>query len=628
MFVRLDRFKGLTFSGLLLLGTLLLPGQVGAEEPQENHATARLQVDGEPPAVERVSVLVHLDPSLQRSAVEREDVRAFAANQGGLVKYEYKVVLPNVLNLRDIPVSAMAGLENLPGVIRVEEDRFHENVIKLAESTTLIRGMQSQIAAAGLAADGSGVRVCVCDTGIDTNHIMYADRIDFDASYDFHNDDPDPEDDNGHGAHVAGIAVGRTGLSTSFCNSSQPFQGVAPEATLIGVKILNKRGGGYTSRIIAGIDHCADQSPTGGRADVINLSIGTGQFTGADCDGQHSWADAANDAVDAGVVVVAASGNECFTNALSSPACGSKVMAIGATYDYPNCHDTGTSVNWGCCSDSGIAIDDVVCFSNQSDSLDVAAPGSNIYSAYIGQPAQNDPGNGITAKSGTSMASPQVAGLAALIIGVDPSLTPAQVRQIIRDGAIDLGPAGFDRGYGHGRIDVINSLSLISGCITDGDCDDGLVCNGAETCDLVTGICQAGTPIDCDDGVSCTSDTCNEPSGSCSSTPDDTLCDDGLFCNGVETCDAGLDCLAGTEPCTLGEVCLEDSDTCCTSSTEVCNDGVDNDCDDLTDCDDSDCSADPDCDCQLGQPGDPCSSNADCCSDKCRGRPGGKTCKA
>ena len=246
MLVRLVRFKGLTFTGLLLLGTSVLPfpAEVLAEEPQERQPTARLQVDGEPPPVERVSVLVHLDPSLQRSAVQRADVRAFAANQGGFVKYEYKVVLPNVLNLRDIPVTALLALQNLPGVTSVEEDKYYPDLVKLDESTPLVNGLQSQISAAGLSADGTGIRVCVCDTGIDTDHVMYASRIDFAASFDFHNNDPDPEDDNGHGAHVSGIAVGGTGLTVNFeppvCDGNEPFQGMAPEASLIGVKILNE----------------------------------------------------------------------------------------------------------------------------------------------------------------------------------------------------------------------------------------------------------------------------------------------------------------------------------------------------------------------------------------------------
>jgi serine protease AprX len=235
-----------------------------------------------------------------------------------------------------------------------------------------------------------------------------------DTSYDFHNDDPNPDDDHGHGSHVAGIAVGRTGLFFGHCGENLPFQGVAPGATLIGVKVLDRRGGGSDSNIIVGINHCADQSPSGGRADVINLSIGTGQYDGT-CD-SHSWAAAANDAVDAGLVVVAAAGNEGYPSALASPACGSKVIAVGATYkdNYPNCEDATDEFVWcldllcfSRCTDTLPRQDGPVCFSNNSEYLDVAAPGSVIWSASTAGAWS------VTTMSGTSMASPHVAGLAA-----------------------------------------------------------------------------------------------------------------------------------------------------------------------------------------------------------------------
>jgi len=79
----------------------------------------------------------------------------------------------------------------------------------------------------------------------------------------------------------------------------------------------------------------------------------------------------------------------------------------------------------------------------------------------------------------------------------------------------------------------------------DSYCDDGLWCNGFETCDALDD-CQAGTEVDCSDGVDCTLDSCNEQTDSCENNPDNTICDDGLFCNGIETCDALDDCQDGT----------------------------------------------------------------------------------
>ncbi len=518
-----------------------------------DHENGRARAQG------RVSVLVYLEPAQARGLDAKPAVRQFAAERQGYVKYEYDTVLPNVINVRNIPQDQVAALSQILGVTKVELDEYHPNLVRLHDATPLVRGLQSQITAAGLSATGAGIRVCVTDTGIDSDHVMYASRIDTAAGYDFYNDDTNPEDDHGHGSHVSGIAVGRTGLSVDFgCGAgSEPFQGMAPQATLIGVKILNASGGGYDSDIIAGINYCADQSPSGARADVINMSIGTGSYTGP-C--THSWAVAANNAVANGVVAVAASGNENRTNSMGSPACGADVIAVGATWkaDYPTCEDPTTNWYWGVCTDLSPNQDQIVCFSNESDYLDVAAPGANIWSASIAAG-----GGSITGMSGTSMASPMVAGLAALILSADPSLTPAEVRQIIRDGAVDLGAAGFDRAYGYGRIDAINSLQLVGGtpCTSDPECDDGLWCNGTETCNLGTGQCQPGTAPNCEDGVACTDDSCNEATDSCDNVANDANCDDGLFCNGGETCHATLDCQAGTDPCG-GEPCNEATDTC------------------------------------------------------------------
>ena len=570
------------------------------EEQIADHEIGRARAQG------RVSVLVHMDPA--KGPNPRAAVRAFAAANQGVVRYEYDTVLPDVINVRNIPEGRLNALAAIPGVTRVEKDEYHENVVRLHDSMPLIRGLQSQITGAGYSADGTGVRICVVDTGIDSDHVMFSARIDASAGYDFYNNDPDPEDDHGHGSHCSGIALGRTGLTWDPCGTGAvPFQGVAPNATLIGAKVLNSSGGGFDSDIIAGINHCADQSPSGGRADIISMSIGTGNFTGP-C--SHSWAVAANNAVANGVVAIAASGNENNSNSMGSPACGADVIAVGMTWknDYPTCEDATTNWNWGICVDFAPQTDDVGCFSNESDYLDVTAPGANIWSASIAAG-----GGSITGKSGTSMSCPTVAGLAALVLDLDPSLTPAEVRQIIRDGAIDMGPAGFDRAYGYGRIDVLNTLALVGGgCSSDPECDDGVYCNGAETC--VGNACQAGTAIDCNDGVGCTDDSCNETTDSCDNVANNANCDNGLYCDGTETCHATLDCQAGTAVnCNDGVGCTADS---CNEGTDTC-DNIPNDavCDDGLYCNGAE-SCDALFDCQAG-PAINCSDGVGCTDDSC-----------
>ncbi len=92
-------------------------------------------------------------------------------------------------------------------------------------------------------------------------------------------------------------------------------------------------------------------------------------------------------------------------------------------------------------------------------------------------------------------------------------------------------------------------------------CDDALYCNGIETCHPIDG-CQPGSSVHCDDGVTCTIDSCDEDLDTCVYLPDDSACDNGVFCDGIESCDPLMDCVFGTDPC-LGQVCNESEDSCC-----------------------------------------------------------------
>jgi len=521
----------------------------------------------------RYSVLVHLNPAADQpragglASDVRTGVREFGRVRNLEVRHEY-TILPNVLNLHGLTQADIDALAKMPGVDKVELDEL--KFINVHDSLPLIRGLESQKAAAGHSARGTGTRVCVIDTGINASHVMFAGKIDTAAGWDYLNNDSNPADDHGHGSNVAGIAAGLDGFNVNFGTcGAEPFQGVAPGATIIAIKVCGASGC-PTSAIVAGINRCASTTMPGGQADVINLSLGGGQFSGT-CDSDTS-AIAVNNAVAAGVTVVAAAGNNGFTNALGSPACASQAIAVGAVYDsdFPNCQDADTSFTWclnsfctSTCTDSApVQVDERICFSNRNANLDVSAPGGGSWSAGIASATS------VIEMFGTSQASPHVAGLAALILGVDPSLTPAQVKQVIQDGAIDLGTAGFDNNFGWGRIDVINSLDLVGGgCSTNPECDDGLFCNGAETCNA--GSCQAGTPPNCNDGVACTTDSCNESTDSCNNTPNNGACSDGLFCNGAETCHATLGCQAGTAPnCNDGVACTTDT---CNESTDSCN---------------------------------------------------------
>ncbi len=507
----------------------------------------------------RVSVLVHMAPDADKQAC-----RQFARNKGGTVKFEYRL-LPNVINLTDIPVNSLEDLRSAPGVVKVEPDELlHE---QLNDSTPLMAGLQSQLQAAGVTKDGTGSRVCVIDSGVNTQHDLYKDRIDFAASIDLFDNDPDPQATSNHGPHVSGIAVGGTGFlfDAGGGNGPESLQGVAPGATLISVRAGagGLLGGGFpTSIIIAAIDHCTDPTLPNGPADVINLSLGSGLFNGP-C--TTTLAQAANAAVADGVVVVAASGNDGEPNGIVSPACGADVIAVGATSDddYPNAEFGPEEGLLNSCRFSfELDEDDIACFSNGGAQLDLTAPGGFIVSAASS-------GQTSTAGlSGTSMASPQVAGLVALILSIDPGLTPEGVRTLLHECTVDLGAPGFDTTFGHGRINVLTAAKLASSCIVDSDCDDGRFCNGLEAC--VAGNCVLSSNP-------CAGQFCDDVVDACVPCIANQQCDDGLLCNGRELCDSGV-CIPGTGTMCSGTVA-------CDPMTNTCGSCADNfDCNDLDPC--------------------------------------------
>lgn len=278
---------------------------------------------------------------------------------------------------------------------------------------------------------GTGVVIAILDTGVDTKHIELQDSIIKTKSF-----KGSPKDDNGHGTHVSGIITGN-GVFEISNNKGFPSPnratGVAPEAGIIVGKVCAKRGC-FTSDIAAGIEWAVAEG-----ADVLSISIGGDPIAGDDCDGNY-LADKANWAVDNGVVVVVSSGNDESSTGVSSPACGSKVIAVGAVDQ----------------------LDAVADFSNSGPALDIVAPGVGVLSTYSCDAAGDCGFYWYAWMSGTSMAAPHVAGAAALVLQSHPLFSVDQVKDALYNTAIDVGSRD-----GNGRVDVLGAVNYLSAPVTE-----------------------------------------------------------------------------------------------------------------------------------------------------------------
>ncbi|MGK5678063.1 S8 family peptidase [Actinoplanes sp. URMC 104] len=273
------------------------------------------------------------------------------------------------------------------------------------------------VSAAWPKSTGAGVVVAVLDTGVDAKHPDLAANLV--SGYDAVADTAGvATDGNGHGTHVAGTIAAATGNGVGV-------SGIAPDTKIMPVRVLGADGSGYMSDTAEGIIWAADHG-----ANVINMSLGSGSKVTA-------VSNAISYARSKGVVVVAAAGNERAQGSPTSyPAADAGVIGVAAT-------------------DSS---DKVAGYSNAGSYVDVAAPGSGILSTY---PTALGGKTGYATMSGTSMASPHVAAVAALLKAYNRNLTPDQVESALESSAVDLGTAGRDNDFGYGRIDAVAALGAV-----------------------------------------------------------------------------------------------------------------------------------------------------------------------
>ncbi|MGH9870399.1 MAG: S8 family serine peptidase [Candidatus Polarisedimenticolia bacterium] len=465
----------------------------------------------------------------------------------------------SIVVLHGVPRSWIPNLAAHPRVAMVEQPVMQTTLDVGARAVrSLPSATFSPQTAAEIGIDGTGVTIVIMDTGVDngggpgiTHSALPAARNAAlpEGGFDGCAAPPaygDPDDLTFHGTHVAGIAVGGAYVDVG---SGLTLKGVASGAHYADVKVCCGLFCPAVA-IAAGFDAILDKKvPWDIR--VVNMSWGglCGITNGLD-----AFSMFANALADAGIVPVASAGNSGF-GGLCSPCAGDKVVCVASD------NDVGTVP----------LTDDVIsAFSSRGprpsdgdgdplDELkpDLAAPGSLILA-----PANNTVAGSMTL-SGTSMASPHVAGGAALAIQGRPGLPPSAIKTVLKQTAADMADMDggsfpgldplYDTAFGEG---ILNAFAAAS-CASDAECQDGDACNGAEVC--VAGVCQPGSPPDCDDGSICTVDSCSPLSGCLNIPAADAEIPSGLD----RTCSTADD-----------NVTLFGPDGFCNTADDTCGDGV------------------------------------------------------
>ncbi len=331
---------------------------------------------------------------------------------GGEIRYQYDIVPAIAAKL---PQKAIAALSRNPNIEFIEPDGIASIV---SETTPWGVNRVNAPDTHALGFTGDGVKVAIIDTGVDHKHPDLA--ANYLGGYDFVNRNSDPMDDHSHGTHVAG--------TIAALNNDIGVLGVAPQVGYYALKAADSSGRCSWSDVIASIDWAVKND-----ADIISMSLG-GSYS-------STLKAACDSAYNSGVLLVAAAGNT--GGSVLYPAAYDSVIAVSAT------SSNNVRPSW----------------SSYGPQVELAAPGVSIYSTM--------PGSSYAFKSGTSMAAPHVAGVAALLLSTDVSGTsydlnnngqwdPAELRARLHSTATDLGEPGKDDYYGYGLVNALAAVSNLS----------------------------------------------------------------------------------------------------------------------------------------------------------------------
>lgn len=261
---------------------------------------------------------------------------------------------------------------------------------------------------------GKGIRIGILDTGIDYTHPDLSKN--YKGGYNFIDNNTDAKDHNGHGTHVAGIIAAE--------DNDIGVVGVAPDAYIYSIRILDYAATGTASDITAGLEWCLNNN-----MQIVNMSLGA-------CEDSISVKRVIDILYDNGILLIAAAGNSGngmgTGDSIDNPARYNSVTAVGAT-----------DIN-----------DNRASFSSTGPKLEISAPGKDIYSLL--------PGNKYGSLSGTSMASPHIAGVAALVMSAYPGMSNIQTRIRLQITAqnISKGPFEAKSWFGYGLVDAVKAVSI------------------------------------------------------------------------------------------------------------------------------------------------------------------------
>ena len=332
----------------------------------------------------------------------------------------------------------ITAMSNRPELVRITQQAVYSVSNNTANADFGTAGARSDYGV-----DGTGVGICIIDTGIDPGHEQFDDPGKIAGWFDAISAIGTPYDNHGHGTHVAGTAAGS---GTGGANAAV-YSGVAPGATLYIAKGLNANGLSVGESVEISVDWCADQAGV----DIISMSL-SDDFPS---DGLDPLSLIVNAAVDAGKIVVAAAGNDGDDfNAVSAPGAAEKAIAVAAVAEWsgtPGADNHSMGVHLAPFSSRGPTL-----APTSFIKPDIAAPGMTVTSTDAGTTS------GYDEKTGTSMATPFVAGSIALMLDADPTLTYGGVTAILASTAVDRGPAGKDNDWGWGLLDGLAAVAEAS----------------------------------------------------------------------------------------------------------------------------------------------------------------------